>query len=251
MQIIGVIPARWASSRFPGKPLFPLCGKPLLQHVFERASQCQKLSAIVVATDDERIREAAEGFGATVAMTSPEHPTGTDRIAEAAAQFPQASHLINIQGDEPLIEPALIDQLADLLARDAGIDLITAASPITEAAQLHDPNIVKVVLNEAKDALYFSRAPIPYPRDEAAAQPLRHIGLYGYRADFLRNFVTWPPAPLELAESLEQLRALHHGARIQVVLTDHEAIGLDTPEQVSLLEHLLSRLLEQPTNHQP
>lgn len=240
-QIIGVIPARWASTRFPGKPLFHLCGKPLLQHVFERASQCQKLDAIVVATDDERIKEAAEAFGATVAMTSAEHPTGTDRIAEAAAQFPHATHLINIQGDEPLIEPTLIDQLADLLAADSGIDLITAASPIKDPAQLHDPNIVKVVLNAKNDALYFSRAPIPYPRADDLVQPLRHIGLYGYRADFLRNFVTWPPAPLELAESLEQLRALHHGARIQVVLTDHEAIGLDTPEQVSLLESLLEQ----------
>lgn len=250
-QIIGVIPARWASSRFPGKPLFPLCGKALLQHVYERASQCQKLSAIVVATDDDRIAQAAEAFGAQVVMTSPDHPTGTDRIAEAAAQFPEASHLINIQGDEPLIEPALVDQLADLLANDCSIDLITAASPIKDPTQLHDPNIVKVVLNAKKDALYFSRAPIPYPRDEDAAQPLRHIGLYGYRADFLQNFVSWPPAPLELAESLEQLRALHHGARIQVVLTEHEAIGLDTPEQVTLLENLLSRLLEKQNTSQP
>lgn len=243
-QIIGIIPARWASSRFPGKPLFHLCGKPLLQHVYERASACQKLSAIVIATDDERIQEAAKGFGSRVVMTSSDHPTGTDRIAEAAASYPDATHFINIQGDEPLIEPSLVDELASLLAHDSGIDLITAASPLKESAQLQDPNIVKVILNAKNDALYFSRAPIPYPRDPQAAQPLRHIGLYGYRADFLQNFVTWPPAPLELAESLEQLRALHHGARIQVVLTDHEAIGLDTPEQVSLLETLLSRLLE-------
>lgn len=215
----------------------------MLQHVFERASECKNLSSLVVATDDERIREVAEGFGAAVTMTSPDHPTGTDRIAEAAANHPTATHLINIQGDEPLIEPALVDQLAQLLADDSSIDLITAASPITEPSQLDDPNIVKVVLNQSNDALYFSRAPIPFPRAADSVQPLRHIGLYGYRADFLQNFVNWPPAPLELAESLEQLRALHHGARIQVVLTEHEAIGLDTPEQVSLLESLLSRSL--------
>ena len=247
-QIIGIIPARWASTRFPGKPLFPLCGKPLLQHVFERASKCKRLSALLVATDDERIKEAAESFGARVVLTSAEHPTGTDRIAEAAATCPEASHFINIQGDEPLIEPALVDQLADLLSADEGIDLITAASPIKEDAQLHDPNIVKVVLNERNEALYFSRAQIPYPRDDSAAQALRHIGLYGYRADFLQNFVTWPPAPIERAESLEQLRALHHGACIRVVLTDHEAIGLDTPEQVSLLENLLARHFEQQSS---
>ena len=240
-QIIGIIPARWASSRFPGKPLFPLNGKPLLQHVYEQVSQCQNLSQIVVATDDARIQEAAQAFGAEVTMTSPEHPTGTDRLAEAAKNFPSATHFINIQGDEPLIEPALVDQLAELLANDQGIDLITAASPIKDSSQLADPNIVKVVLNERNDALYFSRAPIPHPLTPDAVPALRHIGLYGYRADFLQNFVTWPPAPLEIAESLEQLRALHHGARIQVVLTDHEAIGLDTPEQVSQIERLLKQ----------
>lgn len=240
-QIVGVIPARWASSRFPGKPLFPLLGKPLLQHVFERASQCQRLNRLLVATDDLRIQKVAEGFGAEVVMTSPDHPTGTDRIAEAAALVPDATHLINIQGDEPLIDPLLVDQLAEIIAADSGIDLITAASTIQDASQLNDPNIVKVVLNAASDALYFSRSALPFPRNEGGPQPLRHIGLYGYRADFLKKFVTWPPAPLEIAESLEQLRALHHGARIRVVITDHEAIGLDTPEQVSLLESLLEQ----------
>lgn len=243
-QIIGVIPARWSSTRFPGKPLFPLLGKPLLQHVFERASQCQRLHRLLVATDDPRIQEVAEGFGAEVVMTSPDHPTGTDRIAEAASLVPDATHLINIQGDEPLIEPLLVDQLAEIIAADSSIDLITAASAIHDLSQLNDPNIVKVVLNAASDALYFSRSALPFPRNEGGPQPLRHIGLYGYRADFLKKFVTWPPAPLEIAESLEQLRALHHGARIRVVLTDHEAIGLDTPDQVSLLESLLE---QQPT----
>ena len=180
-------------------------------------------------------------------MTSPHHPTGTDRIAEAATAYPSATHFINIQGDEPLIDPSLVDQLADKLATDSSIDLITAASPLKDEAQFTNPNIVKVVLNAQNDALYFSRAPIPHPHHPNALQPLRHIGLYGYRADFLKNFVTWPPAPLEIAESLEQLRALHHGARIQIVLTDHEAIGLDTPEQVALMESLL----EQHNSQQP
>lgn len=212
-----------------------------MQHVFERASQCQRLSEVVIATDDERIAAAAESFGAAVVMTSPDHPTGTDRLAEAALQFPQASHFINIQGDEPLIEPQLVDELATLLGDDSGIDLITAASVIRDPAQLADPNIVKVVLNAASEALYFSRAPIPYARVSPSAPPLRHVGLYGYRADFLRKFVTWPPAPLEIAESLEQLRALHHGACIRVVMTDHEAIGLDSPDQIPLIERLLSQ----------
>ncbi|MBK1834346.1 3-deoxy-manno-octulosonate cytidylyltransferase [Roseibacillus ishigakijimensis] len=248
--MIGIIPARWASSRFPGKPLHPLCGKPLLAHVCERARECKELNHVVVATDDDRIREAAEGFGLEVVMTSPEHPTGTDRIAEAAARYPSASHFINIQGDEPLIDPTLVDELATILRKDESVDLITAASPLTTAAQLEDANIVKVVLNARNDALYFSRAAIPYPRQEGAATALRHIGLYGYRADFLQKFVSWPPAPLEIAESLEQLRALHHGACIRVVLTEHEAIGLDTPEQVSHLETLLARLHNQPTTSQ-
>lgn len=212
-----------------------------MQHVFERASQCQRLSEVVIATDDERIAAAAESFGAAVVMTSPDHPTGTDRLAEAALQFPQASHFINIQGDEPLIEPQLVDELATLLGDDSGIDLITAASVIRDPAQLADPNIVKVVLNAASEALYFSRAPIPYARVSPSVPPLRHVGLYGYRADFLRKFVTWPPAPLEIAESLEQLRALHHGACIRVVMTDHEAIGLDSPDQIPLIERLLSQ----------
>ena len=241
-HVTGIIPARWASSRFPGKPLFPLLGKPLIQHVYERACECQKLDRILIATDHEEIFAVAESLGAQVVMTASDHPTGTDRIAEAAALVPEASHLINIQGDEPLIDPSLIDQLASTLASDSSIDLITAASPITEQEQLNDPNIVKVVLNAASNALYFSRAPIPYPRSQSGGPtPLRHIGLYGYRADFLEKFVKWPPAPMEIAESLEQLRALHHGARIQVILTEHDAIGLDTPEQVSLLESLLEQ----------
>ncbi|MDP0490023.1 MAG: 3-deoxy-manno-octulosonate cytidylyltransferase [Verrucomicrobiota bacterium JB023] len=241
-RIIGIIPARWDSSRFPGKPLHPLLGKPLLQHVVERASQCQKLAGLLVATDDERIAEAAKSYGVAVAMTSRDHPTGTDRIAEAAGADPAASYFINIQGDEPLIDPSLVDELAGNLSADPSIDMITAASPIRDETQFQDPNIVKVVLNGSQDALYFSRSPIPYPRQGEEHLPLRHIGLYGYRADFLKTFVTWPPAPTEVIESLEQLRALHHGARIRVVLTEHEAIGLDTPEQVPHLEALLRNL---------
>ncbi len=245
--VIGLIPARWASSRFPGKPLHPLHGKPLIQHVFERASQCKGLADLAIATDDSRISEVAKGFGAKVILTSSEHPTGTDRLAEAARDFPEASHFINIQGDEPLIEPTLIDQLAQVLAADADLEMVTAASLIKEENQIADPNIVKVVVAQSGNALYFSRSPIPFVREPGRAPHHRHIGIYGYRADFLQTFIKLPPSPLEESESLEQLRALDNGARIHVVMTDHEAIGLDTPEQVSLLERLLKPDSDQQT----
>lgn len=239
-RIAGIIPARWASSRFPGKPLHLLAGKPLLQHVFEQARKCQALDALYVATDDERIREAALGFGAQVVMTAPDHPTGTDRIAEVAAQLPGLTHVLNLQGDEPLLDPDLVDTLARTLAAEPDLPMITAANPITDPAQIDDPNIVKVVLDTNGNALYFSRSPIPYRRTRPEGLVLyRHVGLYGYRCDFLENFVAWPPSLLEQAEQLEQLRALENGIRIRVLLTPHEAIGLDTPEQVPHLEALL------------
>ena len=238
--IAGIIPARWGSSRFPGKPLHPLAGKPLLQHVHERACECRSLDEVLVATDDPRIRDACESFGARVAMTSSEHPSGTDRIAEAAEDIPQASHVINLQGDEPLLDPGLIDRLVETLVSDPGLQMVTAANPISDESQLDDPNIVKLVMDGNGDALYFSRSPIPYRRSSPADLPsFRHVGLYGYRRDFLRRFVSWPPSLLEQAEQLEQLRALENGARIRVIVTRHEAIGLDTPEQVPQLEELL------------
>lgn len=239
-HIAGIIPARWDSSRFPGKPLHLLAGKPLLQHVYERATLCEQLVDIIIATDDERIEQAAKSWGAKVVMTSASHPTGTDRLAEAVKSLPDATHVINIQGDEPLIDPALVDQLAQQLAIDPMLQMITAANPTSEEEHIQDPNVVKVVLSESGKALYFSRSPIPFRRKTSDELTIyRHMGLYGYRRDFLTQFVKWPPSPLETAEQLEQLRALEHDVDIQVVVTDHQSLGLDTPEQAPEIEQLL------------
>jgi 3-deoxy-manno-octulosonate cytidylyltransferase (CMP-KDO synthetase) len=221
-HIIGIIPARWASSRFPGKPLHPLLGKPLLQHVFERATLCSELDELVIATDDGRIAALCKTIGAKVIHTRSDHPTGTDRIAEAAEQCEAATHVINIQGDEPLLEPELVDALANL-------ELIA------------DSNVVKLVIDQNQNALYFSRSPIPFRRNDTPSLPTyRHLGIYGYRVDFLKHFINLPPSPLEIAEGLEQLRALENSATIRVHLTEHEAIGLDSPDQVPLIESLLA-----------
>jgi len=246
-RIVGIIPARWASSRFPGKPLHPLLGKPLLQHVCERAALCQELDEIIVATDDSRIAELAENLGVKVAFTREDHPSGTDRIAEAitkAENTEDVSHVINIQGDEPLLNPALVDQIAATLRQDDSIRMITAGSPIHDAEQVTDVNIVKLVLDAHGDALYFSRSPIPYRRDSIPALAnYRHLGLYGYRVDFLQHLVSLPPSLLEQAEGLEQLRALEDGVKIRVIITEHDAIGLDSPEQIPLIESLLTSQL--------
>ncbi len=241
-KVVGLIPARWGSSRFPGKPLHPILGKPLVQHVWERVSRCSRLDAVAVATDDERIRAAAESFGALALMTRADHPSGSDRLAEAVQQFPTAEIVVNIQGDEPLIDPALVDQLADVLLADPDIAMATAACPLDSfdtAGDYGDRNVVKVVLSLSGEALYFSRSPIPFPRNEPSVPAYRHLGIYAYRREFLENYVRWEPTPLERAESLEQLRALEHGARIRVVTTSHVAPGVDTPEQVALVERLL------------
>ncbi len=239
-EVIGLIPARWASTRFPGKPLHLIAGKPLVQHVWERCQECSELSEIAIATDDERIAEAARAFGAKVVMTSPDHPSGSDRLAEAVNDFPQATHVINIQGDEPLICPDLIDRLARDLKQDPLLEMATAAVPITDDEDFHNPNVVKVVLNHLGDALYFSRSPIPHERSGGiSAQRLRHLGIYAYRSDFLSAFVSWRPSPLEQCEQLEQLRAIENGARIRVILSDEVSIGVDTPEQALEVEQLI------------
>ncbi len=238
-HIIGLIPARWGSSRFPGKPLHPIAGKPLVQHVWERVSQCSRLDDMAIATDDERIFEAALAFGAKAIMTSPDHPSGSDRLAEAVQAFPSATHIVNIQGDEPLIDPALIDRLAGVLAADPALPMATVACLIDREEDLDNPNIVKVVLAGSGDALYFSRSVIPFARNSRISSPLRHLGIYAYRRDFLENYVRWKPTPLELTESLEQLRALENGAKIRVILTDHVSVGVDTPEQAAQVEQIL------------
>lgn len=211
-----------------------------MQHVWERCAKCQHVDKIVIATDDSRIADAARRFDAVTVMTDPDHPSGTDRVAEAAKSFPQHQIIINVQGDEPLISPALIDELAQTLVREASVPMITAAAPIEDKALLHDANVVKVVLDMNRDALYFSRSLIPYPRNEdSGITHYRHLGIYGFQRDFLFQFVLWPPSLLEKTESLEQLRAVEHGIRIRVALTSDLSPGVDTPEQAAAVEKLL------------
>ena len=246
--VLALIPARWGATRFPGKPLHPIAGKPLVQHVWEQARRASRLTAgVFIVTDDERIAAAAAGFGARAVLTRPEHPSGTDRIAEAAATLAAGgvafSHVLNVQGDEPLINPGLLDQLAGALLDDPTLPMVTAACPLRDAADLLNPNCVKVVLARRGDALYFSRAAIPHPLPGTPATVpfLRHQGVYGYRRDFLETFVGWEPSPLERAERLEQLRALENGARIRVIVTDRESLGVDTPEDVARVEAVLGQ----------
>ncbi len=240
-HIYGIIPARWASSRFPGKPLHLIAGKPLVQHVYDRVSQCKSLTQVIIATDDERIERVCKNFGATVCMTDPSHESGTDRIAEVATQFPDADALMNLQGDEPLIDPELVDELANALIEDPRLEMITAGSPLEDLSLQNDPNVVKLVLNRRMEALYFSRSPLPHQRNSPPdIQVYRHLGIYGYQRQFLERFISLPPSMLERTESLEQLRALEDGARIKVILTNHQAPGVDTPEQADLIESLLT-----------
>jgi len=240
-QIYAIIPARWASTRFPGKPLHEIAGKPLVQHVWEKCQAVPGLAGTVIATDDARIADAARAFGAEVSMTRDDHPSGTDRIAEAVAAFPEVTHVINVQGDEPMIDPALIGELARTLAARPDIAMITAANTISDEGDLQDPNVVKTVLSQSGDALYFSRSVIPYRRNPVPDLPhYRHKGIYGYTREFLLQFVRWAPSPLELAEGLEQLRALENGARIHVLLTDDTSIGVDVPAQADTVARLLS-----------
>ena len=239
---VGVIPARWASTRLPGKALVPLCGKPLVVWVVERARQARGLERVLVATDDARIADAVREAGVEAVMTRPDHPSGTDRIAEAVAGS-AAGIVVNIQGDEPLIDPGLIDRLVDAMRSDAGWDMATAATPIEREEEVRNPAVVKVVCAQDGRALYFSRAPIPYIRDPGTRLegPVyrRHLGLYAYRREFLERMVREPPSMLERAEALEQLRALQMGARMIVLETRDRGMGVDTPEDVPYVEALI------------
>ncbi|MEW6302922.1 MAG: 3-deoxy-manno-octulosonate cytidylyltransferase [Verrucomicrobiota bacterium] len=243
MNIIGVIPARFGSTRFPGKPLHRIAGKPLIQHVVEQCQKAQSLSEVVVATDDTRIWEVVQDF-CRAEMTSPEHPSGTDRIAEVAERC-RCDAVVNIQGDEPLIDPTVVDAVANLLKDN---EMSTAATRIREAEEYANPNVVKVVVNAAGRALYFSRRTIPYLRDAAssstaeqlAAFPfLKHLGIYGYRRETLQRLVKFPVSALEQAERLEQLRALENGIQIAVVRVDYNSVGVDVPEDVERVEKLM------------
>ena len=244
MKIIGIIPARFASTRFPGKPLVLIAGKPLIQHVVEQCQRAKSLSEVVVATDDTRIWEVAQNF-CRAEMTLPDHPSGSDRIAEVAARY-DCDAVMNIQGDEPLIDPAVIDAVAGALATS---EMSTAATQIRSVAELDNANVVKVVVNAAGRALYFSRRTIPYLRDAAGPESIRgqlaafpflkHLGIYGYRRETLLRLVKFPVSPLEHAEKLEQLRALENGIQIAVVKVDYDSVGVDVPEDVARVEKVL------------
>ena len=246
MKIAGLIPARYASTRFPGKPLHLIAGKPLIQHVVERCQKAKSLSEVIVATDDTRIWEVVQNF-CRVEMTRPDHPSGSDRIAEVVQRGDYGA-VINIQGDEPLIDPAVIDAVADALA---GAEMSTAATRLRHAGEYENPNVVKVVVNAAGHALYFSRRTIPYVRaaasgsvsEQLAAFPfLKHLGIYGYRRATLLRLVGFPVSPLERAEQLEQLRALDHGIAIAVVTVDYDSVGVDVPADALRVESLLNQL---------
>ncbi|MCX7886022.1 MAG: 3-deoxy-manno-octulosonate cytidylyltransferase [Verrucomicrobiae bacterium] len=241
MKTLGVIPARYGAQRFPGKPLALIAGKPLVQHVYERARKARRLDAVVVATDDERIARAVGEFGGEAVMTPAECPSGTDRVALVAAQR-ECDLVVNIQGDEPLMRPEMIDQLVDGIAADPHCPMATLARRIESPDLLANPNVVKVVFAHNGHALYFSRHPIPYVRDAGTrAQHYKHLGIYGYRREFLLTFVRLAPTPLEKTEKLEQLRALEHGFAIKVLFTPYDSVGVDTPEDVAVVERILEQ----------
>jgi len=243
MRVIGVIPARWGSTRFPGKPLAMIAGKPLIMRVWEQSRKAGSLDRLIVATDDERIRRAAESFGAEAVMTRRDHLSGTDRVEEAI-RGERVEIAVNIQGDEPLMDPGLIDNLVNSMSDALHWDMATAASDLS-ADEAQCPDICKVVVDSGWRALYFSRFPIPYVRDSdfngRDRLYLRHIGIYAYRATFLRRLVAEPPCLLEKAERLEQLRALYMGAFIKVKPSDSASIGVDVPSDVEAVERALSQ----------
>ena len=243
MKVYGIIPSRFGSSRFPGKPLAMIAGKPLVAWVVEAVKKAKSLDEVLVATDDERIVAAVEQYGGKAVMTPSELPSGTDRIACAAGDFADDDILVNIQGDEPLIDPALIDRLVGKLTQDSRWSMATAVTPISASSDFAAKSVVKVVLDRDGGAMYFSRAPIPCDRDNepdmSSGLYVRHLGIYAYRGGFLRAYVKEPPCKLEQTEKLEQLRALWMGARIAVVETDDEGIGVDTPGDAKRVEEIL------------
>jgi 3-deoxy-manno-octulosonate cytidylyltransferase (CMP-KDO synthetase) len=239
-KALGIIPARWGSTRFPGKPLYPIANKVLLWRVWHRCRRAKNLDSVIIATDDMRIAEAAFNWGAEVTLTSTRHRSGTDRIAEVARNAKQFAFIINIQGDEPLIEPRLIDRIVEKLRSDRAIQIVTAAHRFEHPEDALSPHQVKVVVDLAGDALYFSRARIPF-QENGYALSLRHQGIYGFRRSALLRFVKWKPSPLERAESLEQLRALENGVNVHVLITAKGSPGIDTLADAEALEQKLAR----------
>ena len=232
MKIGCVIPARFGSTRLPGKPLADNAGKPMIQRVYERVTNAKKPEVFIVATDDQRVYDAVQSFGGTVVMTDANHPTGTDRLAEVAQQYTDLDVIINVQGDEPMIDANLIDQLAELFESDDALQMATVATPLLEE-EYDEPSAVKVILNKRNDAMYFSRSLIPYPRHDFVNTPLKHIGIYAYRRQFLLDYAKMEPTAAEQTESLEQLRALENGFAIRVITTNKRFVGVDTPEDLA------------------
>jgi 3-deoxy-manno-octulosonate cytidylyltransferase (CMP-KDO synthetase) len=237
--VVVVIPARYGASRLPGKVLADLAGRPLIEHVYRRAGAAQSVERVIVATDDERVKAVVEGFGGTAVLTSAAHPSGTDRVAEAAAAL-SCDLVVNVQGDEPLIEPTTIDAAVAAALADEAAAMTTVCCALTDPAEAQDPHVVKVVLDRRGYALYFSRAPIPFVRPGGGASCYKHLGLYVYRPAFLREFARLAPGELEQAESLEQLRALEYGYRIRVVKTPYDSIGVDTPADLERARRALA-----------
>jgi 3-deoxy-manno-octulosonate cytidylyltransferase (CMP-KDO synthetase) len=242
MKVAAFIPARFGSTRLDGKPLADIGGKPMIQWVYERALASRLVDDVVVATDDERILDAVKAFGGAVVMTSSEHVSGTDRVAEAAAAT-SAGIIVNIQGDEPLIEPEMIDAAVGPMIEDPALSVCTLMTRITDESEYRDPNVVKVVVDAEGFALYFSRSPIPFskaPFKEAVGALFKHVGLYVYSREFLKKFTAMKPAPLEEAEGLEQLRVLHNGIRIKVVETPFNPVSVDTPEDLEMVRRMVT-----------
>jgi 3-deoxy-manno-octulosonate cytidylyltransferase (CMP-KDO synthetase) len=240
MKAIAVIPARYASTRLPGKALLDIGGRPMIQRVYEQAARAASLSGVWIATDDQRIFDVVRGFGGQVVMTRADHPSGTDRIAEALRGL-ETDVVVNVQGDEPLLDPREIDAVVAPLVDDPELQMSTAAVAIHDPHDMAEPGNVKVVVDQHGYALYFSRLPIPFDRSGGCPPRLKHLGLYAYRKEFVFRYAALPPTPLEQMERLEQLRVLEHGYRIRVVLTEHDAIGVDTPEDLERVRALVAQ----------
>jgi 3-deoxy-manno-octulosonate cytidylyltransferase (CMP-KDO synthetase) len=243
-KVVVVIPARYGATRLPGKPLVQLAGKPMIQRVYERAKLAQTASRVIVATDDERIRQAVEAFGGEARMTRTDHRTGTERVAEVAAHV-DGEVFVNVQGDEPLLDPAAVDTAVKTLREEPHAEVATVATPIRTPADIMDPNVVKTVLDFDGNALYFSRAPIPWVRDTAGkvlARHLKHLGLYVFQREALLDYPTLPQGELERIEQLEQLRWMENGVKIRVGEVEHDAISVDIPDDVARVEKLLQQI---------
>jgi 3-deoxy-manno-octulosonate cytidylyltransferase (CMP-KDO synthetase) len=243
MKVLCIIPARYNSTRLPGKPLADIAGKPMIWYVYKQACQAVKPEEVIVATDNELVEEAVQGFGGKVIMTSPDHPSGTDRLAEVALAYPDVDVIVNVQGDEPMIPPNVIDELATVFEKEPDLKMATLKTKMNEE-DYNNPNAVKVVTDQNGYALYFSRSLMPFPRNKDVSDfvAYKHVGIYAYKRDFLLTYASMAPTPLEKVESLEQLRVLEMGYRIKVIESNFEGIGIDTPEDLKAANEYFCKL---------